>query len=111
MRPIYVAGSVNKPGEFPMPLDRDIRVMEAVGLAGGVFSLSEPTTALVIRRPKDKAPVVVYVNLDRAARHPEENPRLMEGDVVSVVEDAASRTRKAIRTFLNSGMSFPIPIF
>jgi protein involved in polysaccharide export with SLBB domain len=108
IRPIYVAGSVNKPGEFPMPAERDIRTLEAIGLAGGVLYLSEPTTALIIRRPKGKNAIVIHVDLARAASHPEENLQLMEGDVVSVVEDAASRTRKAIRTFINLGVSLPV---
>ncbi len=108
IKPIYVAGSVNKPGEFPMPTDREIRTLEAIGLAGGVLTLSEPTTALVIRRPKDKAAVVIHVDLAKAARHPEENLRLMEGDVISVVEDGASRSRRAIRTFINLGVSLPV---
>jgi protein involved in polysaccharide export with SLBB domain len=111
MRPFYVAGAVNKPGEFPMPTDRHIRVLEAVGLAGGVLTLSEPTTALIVRRPKGKEAVVIRVDLSRAARHPEENPILMEGDVVSVVEDVAARSRKAIRQFINLGLSLPIRMF
>jgi protein involved in polysaccharide export with SLBB domain len=110
MRPFYVAGAVNKPGEFPMPKDREIRALEAVGLAGGVLTISEPTTALVVRRPKGKEAVVIRIDLSRAARHPEENPVLMEGDVISVVEDAAAHTRRAVRQFINLGMSLPIRI-
>ena len=111
MRPFYVAGAVNKPGEFPMPKDREIRALEAVGLAGGVLSISEPTTALVVRRPKGKEAVVIRIDLSRAARHPEENPVLMEGDVISVVEDAAAHTRRAVRQFINLGVSLPIRMF
>jgi polysaccharide export outer membrane protein len=107
-RPFYVAGSVTKPGEFPIPTDREIRVLEAIGLAGGVNMLSEPTHALVIRRPTDMKPVVIRVDLSRAARHPDDNLRLMEGDVVSVVEDAASHTRRAIRQFINFGLFLPM---
>jgi protein involved in polysaccharide export with SLBB domain len=111
MRPFYVAGAVNKPGEFPMPKDREIRALEAVGLAGGVLTISEPTTALVVRRPKGKEAVVIRIDLSRAARHPEENPILMEGDVISVVEDAAAHTRRAVRQFINLGLSLPIRMF
>lgn len=108
IRPIYVSGSVNKPGEFPMPVDREMRVLEAVGLAGGVLTVSEPTSALVIRRPEKKEAVVIHVDLANAAKHPEANFTLMEGDVISVVEDGGSRMRRAVRTFINLGISFPV---
>jgi protein involved in polysaccharide export with SLBB domain len=111
IRPFYVAGAVNKPGEFPMPKDREIRALEAVGLAGGVLTISEPTTALVVRRPKGKEAVVIRIDLSRAARHPAENPILMEGDVISVVEDAAAHARRAVRQFINLGLSLPIRMF
>jgi hypothetical protein len=94
-----------------MPKDREIRALEAVGLAGGVLTISEPTTALVVRRPKGKEAVVIRIDLSRAARHPEENPVLMEGDVISVVEDAAAHTRRAVRQFINLGVSLPIRMF
>ena len=111
IRPFYVAGAVNKPGEFPLPKDREIRALEAVGLAGGVLTISEPTTALIVRRPKGKEAVVIRIDLSRAARHPTENPILMEGDVISVVEDAAAHARRAVRQFINLGLSLPIRMF
>jgi protein involved in polysaccharide export with SLBB domain len=108
IRPFFVTGSVNKPGEFPMPMDRDIRVLEAVGMAGGILPTSDPNNALLIRRPEGKPPIVIRIELDRAGRHPQENLSLMEGDVIEVVEDAASRTRRAIRQFLRVGF-IPLP--
>jgi protein involved in polysaccharide export with SLBB domain len=108
IRPFFVTGSVNKPGEFPMPMGRDIRVLEAVGMAGGILPTSDPNHALLIRRPVGKAPIVVHIELDRAGRYPQENLSLMEGDVIEVVEDAASRTRRTIRQFLRVGFT-PLP--
>ncbi len=104
VRPFFVTGSVNKPGEFPMPLGRDIRVLEAIGLAGGVLLASDPNNALLTRRPERKNPIVIHIVLDRAARHPQENLSLVEGDVITVVEDAASQTRRAIRQFARFGI-------
>jgi protein involved in polysaccharide export with SLBB domain len=108
IRPFFVTGSVSKPGEFPMPTGRDIRVLEAVGMAGGVLSTSDPNHALLTRRPEGKSPVVIHIELDRAGRYPQENLSLMEGDVIEVVEDAGSRTRRAIRQFLRVGF-IPLP--
>lgn len=108
IRPFFVTGSVNKPGEFPMPMGRDIRVLEAVGMAGGILPTSDPNHALLIRRPEGKSPIVIHIELDRAGRYPQENLSLMEGDVIEVVEDAASRTRRTIRQFLRVGFT-PLP--
>jgi polysaccharide biosynthesis/export protein len=108
IRPFFVTGSVNKPGEFPMPTGRDIRVLEAVGMAGGILPTSDPNNALLIRRPEGKEPIVIRIELDRAGRYPQENLSLMEGDVIEVVEDAASRTRRTIRQFLRVGFT-PLP--
>jgi len=108
VRPFFVTGSVTKPGEFPIPLGRDIRVLEAVGMAGGVLATSDPNVALLIRRPEGKSPIVVRIDLDRAGRYPQENLSLMEGDVIEVVEDVASRTRRTIRQFLRVGFT-PLP--
>jgi protein involved in polysaccharide export with SLBB domain len=105
MKPIFVSGSVNKPGEFPIPLGRELRVLEAIGMAGGVLAASEPNNALLSRRPDGKAPIVIHIELDRAARIPQENLALMEGDVITVVEDAASHRRRAIRQFLRLGFT------
>lgn len=104
IKPFFVTGSVNKTGEFPMPLGRDIRVLEAIGMAGGVLIASEPTNALLSRRPEGKAPIVVHIDLNRAARYPQENLSLMEGDVITVVEDAASQTRRMVRQLARFGI-------
>jgi protein involved in polysaccharide export with SLBB domain len=108
--PFFVTGSVNKPGEFNTPTDREVHVLEAIGLAGGVNTLSEPKHARVIRRFEDKRSVIIRVNLRRAAKSPKENIRLMPGDVVSVDEDAASRARRAFREFIKLGLYVPLSI-
>ncbi|MBV9126088.1 MAG: polysaccharide biosynthesis/export family protein, partial [Planctomycetes bacterium] len=71
-QPFFVTGSVNQPGQFPTPADREIHVLEAIGMAGGVNTLSQPTLALITRRLEGKPPVVLRVDLDRAARYPKE---------------------------------------
>ena len=108
--PFFVTGSVNKPGEFPTPTDREIHVLEAIGMAGGVNTMSEPTTVVVVRRLEGKPPVSIRVDLARAAQDPKENIRLMAGDLVSVQEDAASQSRRFIREFLRLGLYWPLTL-
>jgi protein involved in polysaccharide export with SLBB domain len=103
-KPIYVVGMVNKPGEYPMPVDRDVRVLEAIGLAGGVDRASLPNKALIIRqRPDGSGVVTVRIDLDKAKRDNAENIRLMQGDTLSVEETPASFTRGLLRSAIRFG--------
>jgi polysaccharide export outer membrane protein len=106
--PFYVTGSVNRPGEYSMPVDRDIHVLQAISLAGGVLRDSNPTHALLLRRMEGKPPVTIHVRLDRASRFPEENVRLMAGDTLSVEEDLVSTIRKFVRTTFRVGTNIPL---
>jgi protein involved in polysaccharide export with SLBB domain len=103
-KPFYVVGMVNKPGEYPTPVDRDIRVLEAIGLAGGVDRASLPNKALIIRqRPDGSGVVTVRIDLDKAKRDNAENIRLMQGDTLSVEETPASFTRGLLRSAIRFG--------
>lgn len=98
VKPIYVIGMVNKPGEYPLPVDRDLRVLEAIGLAGGVDRGSLPDKALVIRqRPDGSGVQAVRIELNQAKKDNAQNIRLMAGDTVSVEETAMSFTRGLLR--------------
>lgn len=102
VKPIYVIGQVNKPGEYPLPVDRDLRVLEAIGLAGGVDRASIPDKALVIRQRPDGAGVLaVRVDLNEAKKDNAQNIRLMAGDTLSVEETAASFARGLFRGALH----------
>src|SRR5262249_25121057 len=104
-KPIYVMGMVNKPGEYPMPVDRDIRVLEAIGLAGGVDRASLPNKALVVRqRPDGDGIVAIRIDLNKAKKSNEENIRLMQGDTVSVEETPASFARGLLRNAVRVGL-------
>jgi polysaccharide export outer membrane protein len=103
--PIYVVGMVNKPGEFPLPPDRPLRVLEAIGLAGGVDRASLPDKAVVIRQHSDQSNVVtVRIDLDHAKRNIGENILLMPGDIVSVEETAMSYARSIFRGAFRLGL-------
>jgi protein involved in polysaccharide export with SLBB domain len=105
VKPIYVIGMVNKPGEFPLPVDRDLRVLEAIGLAAGVDRGSLPDKALVIRQQLDGSGVVaIRVDLNQAKKDNAQNIRLMAGDTLSVEETALSYTRGLLRGALRFGI-------
>jgi len=105
VKPIYVIGMVGKPGEYALPIDRDLRVLEAVGLAGGVDRNSLPDKALVIRqRPDGSGVVAIRVDINAAKKDNSQNIRLMAGDTLSVEETVLSYTRGLLRGALRFGL-------
>ena len=81
---VYVDGLVSTPGEFELPLEQDLHVLDAIALAGG---RSSPVAdkVFVIRRAKDQSkPIVIQVSIREAKRNGRENLRLLAGDTVSI---------------------------
>jgi len=97
--PIYVMGLVRKPGSFPYPPNQELRVLDALALAGGV---SNPVAEeiLLIRRPPGAAePVRIAVSL-QAAKNGGDNVALAPGDTVSVEQTPATAVVDVIQTFI-----------
>ncbi len=104
-KPIYVIGMVNKPGEYKLAVAYDMRVLDAIGLAGGVDRTSIPDKAIVIRpRPDNSGTVAIRVDLDLAKRDLTQNLALMPGDTVSVEETVASFSRGLLRGAFRIGV-------
>jgi len=97
-KPVYVIGLVHKPGEFPFPINQEMRVLDALALAGGCSS-PVAEDVLVIRRPPGKAePVRIAVSL-QAAKQGQDNVALAPGDTVSVEQTPATVFVDTIQTF------------
>lgn len=103
--PIYVLGSVRSPGVYSLPNDRELRVLEAIGEAGGVNPNTTPNKALVIRHhPDGQGVTLVKIDLDTAKKDLEENIILKSGDTVSVEETLASFSRGVVRNAFRVGV-------
>jgi polysaccharide biosynthesis/export protein len=96
--PINVIGLVTKPGSYPYPLNQEIRVLDALALAGGCSNpLAEEI--LLIRRPAGaKEPLRIAVSL-QGAKSGQDNITLAPGDTVSVERTAATAIMETIQTF------------
>jgi polysaccharide biosynthesis/export protein len=110
LRPVYVIGLVQKPGEFPYPVDKEIRVLDALALAGGV---SNPVAEdmLVIRQvPGAAEPVRIAVSLD-AAKNGRDNIALAPGDTVTVERTPATVVIDSIKTFFHFSVGSSVTWF
>ncbi len=98
LRPIYVLGLVRKPGEFPYPPNQEIRVLDALALAGGV-SNAVAEDVLVIRQASGAPePVRIAVSI-QAAKNGRDNLPLAPGDTVTVEQTPATMVVDVIQTF------------
>jgi len=81
---IYVTGLVLKPGQFDLPHDQDLYLLDAIALAGGLKS-AVADKVLIIRRIENQAkPLAIQASLLKAKKNGLENIRLAAGDTISV---------------------------
>jgi len=82
---VSVMGSVTRAGQYALPEDRVLTLMDALGLAGGPTQNANPREVSVIRM-QDGQPSVTRVNLDEIVKKRQFalNIPLQKGDIVFV---------------------------
>jgi polysaccharide export outer membrane protein len=96
---IHVTGLVTKPNQFELPRDKDIRVLDALAMAGGTSSPVADKVFVIRQVPNGGQPAVVKVSISKAKRQGEENMLLTAGDLVSVESTPATMTVDALTKF------------
>ncbi|ODA28883.1 polysaccharide biosynthesis/export family protein [Planctopirus hydrillae] len=89
-QPLQVIGLVTKPGKFDFPVGKDIHVLDAIAIAGGVSSKAANKIYVIRQRTDSSDPAVVTVSMQKAKSNGQENLLLQPGDVVSVEQTAAT---------------------
>lgn len=80
---IYVAGKVNRPGEYPF--SRPLDVMQSLALAGGTTPFADLNDILILRRANGKQTAIRFRYEDVArGRNLAQNVMLQSGDTVVV---------------------------
>lgn len=126
--PLHVMGLVSRPGRFEFPIAEEVRVTDAVAMAGGISSLGADKIFVIRRKPKDASSVVldpsnpdqvetviIQVSLANAKQKASSNIRLAPGDVVSVEQTPITFVLELFkRASMNFGGTIPLlgsPIF
>lgn len=108
--PVYVMGLVRKPGEFPYPTNQEIRVLDALALAGGVSS-PVAEDVVVIRKVKGATePVRIAVSI-QAAKNGGDNLALSPGDTITVEQTPATVFVDTIQTFFRFSVGSSVSWF
>jgi polysaccharide export outer membrane protein len=109
-KPVHVLGLVKKPGEYELPVNRDLRVLDALALAGGLEVPWANKVAVIRQVPGRPDPIVIELTVTEAKRDGQANLRLAAGDVVSVEQTPVTMLYEAIKV-INFGIGASLPIF
>jgi polysaccharide export outer membrane protein len=110
-KPLHVIGLVNKPGQFELPANQEVHMLDALALAGGVNSQVADKIHVIRRMPGEDQPIVIEISLEEARTTGKGNVRLAAGDVVSVEQTTSTIVLGAIKDFLRFGFAASVPMF
>jgi protein involved in polysaccharide export with SLBB domain len=102
---VYVMGLVNKPGNFEIPVDDELRLLDAVALAGGRRFEIADKVRVTRRSAQLEDPITIQASIREAQRNGAANVRLAAGDVVQVEETPATFTLDLFRNFVRLGIT------
>lgn len=110
-RSIHVGGLVKQPGQFELPATEDLRLLDAIALAGGSSSLVADNVYVIRPVPDRPQPLVILASIQKAKQDGQENLLLAEGDMVSIEQTPATAVYDALGRFMHftigvSGNSF-----
>jgi polysaccharide export outer membrane protein len=98
-RVIHVTGLVRKPNQFELDRDKDLRVLDAIAMAGGTSSTVADKVYVIRQFPNMTQPAVIKVSIAGAKRNGNENLLLAAGDLVSVESTATTMMVDTVAKF------------
>ena len=115
-QPVTVIGLVRKPDKYELPANKELRLLDVLGLAGGISSPVADNIHVIRQVPgKDGAggtdTIVIKVGMREAKNSRQANLLLAQGDVVSVEHTPATVVLETLRSFIRFGVSSSIPLF
>ncbi|TWU23793.1 SLBB domain protein [Bythopirellula polymerisocia] len=105
-RSIHVGGLVKQPGQFELPPTEDLRLLDAIALAGGSSSTVADKVYVIRPVAGEPEPVVILASMQKAKQNGKENLLLAEGDMVSIEQTPATAVYDAFSSFLRFTIGF-----
>jgi polysaccharide export outer membrane protein len=96
---IHVTGLVNKPNEFEIPRDQNIRLLDAIAMAGGASSPVADKTYVIRQWEGMPEPAIIEASISKAKHDGKENLVLTAGDLVSVETTVTTTVVDTMKTF------------
>jgi len=96
LEPVYVFGLVTKSGDYRMPLNQDLTVLDALAMAGNKTQYLADEIVVTRHMPGHDTPLHIKVSIAEAKRNPEANILLVPGDTVEIEDTLLTA---GVRTF------------
>ncbi len=97
-QPLKVDGLVMKPGHYEYPIGENLKVLDAISLAGGTRSLVANKIFVIRQVAGSPEPVLIQVSYSKAKRDGNENILLQPGDTVSVEQTPATIVLESVKS-------------
>lgn len=108
-RSVSVIGLVKRADTYELPKNEELRVLDALALAGG-RSLSIADRVHIIRHPPgEQDPISIAVSIKQAKKTGDNNLILIPGDIVSVEETPVTMVVGTINNFIRFGFTSAVP--
>ena len=100
-RSIHVGGLVTTPGQFELPRTEDVRLLDAIAMAGGSSSMVADKVYIIRPMKGRPQPLVIQASMQRAKHDGRENLILAEGDMVSIEQTPATAVFDTLSKLFN----------
>jgi polysaccharide export outer membrane protein len=101
---IHVTGLVRKPAQFEFERDEDLRVLDAIAMAGGTTTPVANKVYVIRQLPNMREPVVIKLSISGAKLNGNENLLLAAGDLVSVESTPATMLVDTVSRFMRMSL-------
>lgn len=105
--PIHVMGLVNKPDSFPYPLSQQLRMLDAVAMAGGCSNMLADRVTIIRRVPGPLSQAKIELSLE-SAKSGIDNIPLAPGDTLVVEQTPPTVVLELFKTVFRIGFSMPL---
>ncbi len=106
--PIFVDGLVTKPGMYEWPRNQEVRLLDALAMAGGRNNPLADDVWILRHVPGREEPIVIKAKLNAIKRNAAENIRIAPGDVITVEETPGTFIYSLLKGFVHLGGSIPL---
>ena len=106
---VHVIGLVNQADQFEIPDDSELRLLDAIAMAGGLRLEIADKVHVMREVPNRQELVVIEASIRKAKSDGVSNIRLAAGDVISVEETPTTFVIGTIRDFVRFGFTSGIP--
>lgn len=108
---VHVMGLVNRPNQFELPSNQNIRVLDAIAMAGGrTYTLAD--RVFVVRPiPYSAKPALIEISVKEAKENNSANILLADGDVVSIEETPLTLMLGVLNQFVRFGVNGSVRAF